>query len=330
MFKTLSILLLSVVNISVYSSGLKSYTPLDNIKEVQKLANKNNTTAERAEYIKELYYSVNGYPDGYDTSMKADPHLNLFNMVLGENGVGGILYSAGYTTCEEIPASGSASGTVQGIGTLNLTFGTPAKTVPSYYGTDGGTTMDRKITVQDTSSVTITIELKCNTNTAIQTGYVKMDFTEYEIVYEGFFQQNSSTGAVDLDIYIKTEGGGGNLLIPTQFRTADGQNFTIYSGYISLSGSGNQYVVAVNGSTSGKAQIAYLSTTETTGAATTTAPNNYGSLPSAGGTFVSVECIDVANETVTTGCTSIPAPGSLSIGGQTSNWTVGVLKSISL
>lgn len=324
-----ALLLGGPVNAANYTQSANKFQ--ETVDQLQEFAIKSNkSTADRAQYVKELYYSVNGYPAGTDTSMKAQPHLEQFNLILGETGIGGILYSAGYQTCESIPTSGSTSGSVQGVGALTLTFGSPTKTIPSYYTTDAGKTMDRNITVS--GGVTLTIELKCHDDTAIQTGFVRLDFTQYSIVYEGYFQQNSTTNAVNVDMYIKTQGGGGtNLLIPTQFSTADGENFSIYSGYVNLDSSGpSNYLVAVKGQTNGNAQLAYLSTPDTSGSAATTAPNNFGSLSSSGSTTVAVECIDIANETITTGCSSIPAPGSLSVGGTTSTWTISSLRSISL
>lgn len=317
-----------------FGSGLKSINPKSiqaNVEKIRKLGNKTSTPAQRAQYIKELYYSVNGYPAGTDTSNKADPHLQLFNQILGANGVGGILFSEGYENCSDIPSSGSASGSVPRAGTLNLTFGTATKTVPSYYLSDAGTSMDKRIVVS--GAVSLEIELKCNTNTQIQTGYVKMTWTEYSVVYEGYFQKNGDTGAVNVDMYVKTQAGGGqNLLIPTQFSTSDGDSFRLFSGYVYLSGGGgNQdYLVGVNGVANGKAQMNFLQTTDTSGSPVTTAPNNFGSLSSAGGTVVATECIDVPNETTTTGCTAVPAPGSLTIGGTTSTWTLTSLKAVSL
>lgn len=335
MFKQILKILMIGPIVSTFGNGLdhsqtRSFLPKESMKKLTAFADK-STTAGRAKYIKDLYYSVNGYPAGYDTSNSPDPYLNLFNSILGEKGIGGILYSSGYKSCDAIPDSGTASGAVDRIGTLNLTFGTSSKTVPSYYPADGGKAMDKKITVS--GSVDVSIELKCNVDTTIQTGYVKLTFSQYNIVYEGYFQQNSTTNAVNVDLYVKTQTGGGtNLLIPTQFSTADGDNYSIYSAYIDLSGSGGNgnYLVAVNGATNGKAQIAYMNTTDSSGTATTTAPNNFGGLSSSGGTSVAVECIDIPTETLTTGCSNIPAPGSLSIGGTTSIWTVSSLKNVSL
>ncbi|MDD0854004.1 hypothetical protein HBN50_12905 [Halobacteriovorax sp. GB3] len=339
MYKTLfkiplALLLIQSQTFAMNFESFQKYAQTKKEHAYNKFSNKSGTTtADRAQYIKSLYYSVNGYPDNYDTTNLADPHLNLFNNILGENGVGGILYSAGYTSCDTIPSSGTASGTSPQVGTLNLTFGSATKSVPSYYTTNGGDAMDKNMTVSGNASVTVTVELKCHDDSALQTGYVKLNFTEYSVVYEGYFQQNTTTGAVNLDMYIKTQTGGGtDILIPTQFVTTDGQNYKIYSAYLGLSGGGGvvDYLVAVNGVTNGKAQIAYLNTTDTSGSALTTAPNNFGSLTSAGGTTVAVECIDMSNETTTTGCSAIDAPGSLTIGGTTSTWTLSSLKSVSL
>jgi hypothetical protein len=180
-----------------FKSGLESF---------KGFSTETSTAAQRAQYVKELYYSVNGYPAGTDTSTKPQPHLEVFNLILGANGIGGILFGEGYETCADIPTSGSASGDVLRVGTLNLTFGAGTKTVPSYYTTDAGTTMDKRITVS--GQVTLEIELKCNDSTAIQTGYVKMTYTDYNVVYEGYFQQNSNTGAANVDMYVKTQAGG--------------------------------------------------------------------------------------------------------------------------
>ncbi len=313
----------SVVN----AKNIKSFSPQKTVDRILALSNKSDSTEARAQYVKELYYSVNGYPDDFDSSRSPQPHLELFNSILGEGGVGGVLYSNGFETCDAIPDSGTATGSVTGIGTLNLAFGTAAKSVPSYYPTDSSSTMDKHITIDAGSFVDITLELKCNTDTAIQTGYVKMDYTSYDIVYEGYFQQNSTTGAVNVDMYVKTETGNGDeLLIPTQFVTADGENFTIFSAYVYPSGSGGaNYLVAVSGETNGKAKMGFLNTYETSGAEATTSPDNFGSL-----TGAYVECIDVPTETITTGCDDIPAPGSLTIGGTTSTWSVNSLKAVSL
>ena len=334
MLKNTLKLLIFCLAIQTSAKGLsafdaKSFFPKKVVSRIESLSksNKTNNTAGRAQYVKELYYSVNGYPSDFDSSMSPEPHLEFFNSVVGGGGVGGVLYSSGYETCDAIPDSGTASGSVPRIGTLNLTFGSASKSVPAYYPTDSSSDMDKKITVDSGGFVDITLELKCNDDLSIQTGYVKLDYTSYDIVYEGYFQQNTTTGAVNLDMYIKTETGGGTeLLIPTQFSTEDGESYTMYSGYIYPNGGGgSDYVVAVNGETNGKAQMAFLSTSATSGTEITTAPNNFGSVGGA-----TVECIDVPTEVVTTGCSSIPAPGTISIGGTSSTWTVSSLRNVSL
>ncbi len=332
MFKLAFVIFSFCLLVNIQANGLKvnNFNPQKSAERLRKMGNTIMNTADRAQYIKELYYSVNGYPATYDTTNLADPHLDLFNNILGANGVGGILFGAGYETCDAIPTSGSASGSAgPRVGTLNLNFATGTQTIPSYYQTDASTTMDKRINVS--GQVAVSIELKCHANSAVQTGYVRLDYSQFNIVYEGFYQKNSTTGAVNLDIYVKTQAGGGqNILIPTQFSTTDGENYRIYSAYINLDGGGQNYIVAVNGIVNGNGQIAYLNTTDTTGGPVTTAPNNFGSLSNAGGTSVAVECIDVTNETTTTGCSAIPAPGSLVIGGTTSTWTVNSLSAVSL
>lgn len=332
MFNIISIILLSCVISTASAFGYsqrKLFPPIETIDRVLSFSDKTNTTAERAQYVKELYYSVNGYPAGTDTSFKPQPHLELFNQAMGSGGVGGVLYSSGYKTCDAIPTTGSTSGTSQVAGTLNLTFSAGTKTIPSYYPVDASSTMDKRIAIS--GNVAVELELKCNTDATIQTGYVKFTYTQYDIVYEGYFQQNSTTGAINVDMYVKTQTGGGiNLLIPTQFVTTNGESFSLYSAYIYPDGGGRNYIVAVNGVANGDAQVAFLETTDTAGGPVTTAPHNFGNLSTAGGTVVAVECIDITNETLTTGCSAITAPGSLVIGGTTSTWTVNSLSAVSL
>lgn len=336
MFKyTIKILLLLLLSYKINAYSSNELIPNSAFSPLESFSNKKNkSTSDRVDYIKELYYSVNGYPPDYDTSMKPQPYLEQFNLALGENGVGGILFSSGYETCDAIPTTGNASGTSTVVGTLNLTFASATKTVPSYYTTDAGKAMDKRISVSGAGDISVDIELKCNDDTSIQTGYVKFTSTQFNVVYEGYFQQNSTTKAINVDMYIKTEtGGGSQILIPTQFFTTDGEQFTIFSAYIGLGGGGGgsgNYLVAVQGTANTKAQIAYMNTTDTSGSPVTTSPNNFGSLSSSGGTQVNVECVDIATKTTTTGCPSISAPGSLAIGGTTSMWTVSSLKAVSL
>ena len=123
------IIKLSIICLSsqVLASGVNSFSPSS--RSIINKSAKNFqilTAADRVEYVQDLYYEVNGYPDGYDLTGKPQPYLDLINLSLGERGLGGDLFSLGYTSCDAIPDSGSGSG----LKWSSLTFGSATKSIP--------------------------------------------------------------------------------------------------------------------------------------------------------------------------------------------------------
>lgn len=289
-----------------------------------------NTTEGRAKYARYLYYLVNGASGNY--TIQGESHLQLFNSIFGAQGLGGVLYSNGFEKCDSIPTSGTASGTVtQGSNSmeLNLNFSTGTKILPSFYAVDGGKTMDTRISFS--ASITdMVVEMKCSDSSTVSSGYILMDYPNYGVTMEGFFQQDSSSGAVNLDFYIKTVDGANNpIILPIQFKTEDGSSYTIFSAFLKPS-SNNYNVVAVQGTVNSSAQIAFLQTTATVGSEVTTTPDGFGGLTSNGSTTVATECVEMSTHTTTTGCAAIPAPSPVTINGMTNSWTVNSMKALVL
>lgn len=288
------------------------------------------TTEGRAKYARYLYYLVNGPSGNY--TIQEQPHLDLFNSIFGAQGLGGILYSNGFENCESIPTSGTASGTVsQGSNsmTLDLNFSAGTKTLPSFYPVDGGETMDTRISFS-ASITNMVVEMKCSDSSTVSSGYILMDYPNYGVTMEGFFQQDSSSGAVNLDFYIKTVDGANNpIILPIQFKTEDGSSYTIFSAFLKPTDN-NYNVVAVHGTVNSSAQVAFLRTNATAGSDVTTTPDNFGSLSDSGTTTVATECVEMSTHTTTTGCAAIPAPSPVVINGMTNSWTVNSMKALVL
>lgn len=317
MFKILLILL--ALNTHVWAEQLPSE---DDIATVQ----------GKAKYARYLYYLVNGADGEYTLQLGDGDYLGTLNNVFGANGIGGILFENGYKSCEDIPTSGSASGDIS-VGssseTLTLNFSAASKTVPAGYPESAGEQMDTRVTTNG-NSVDVVAEFKCSDSSNIDTGYLLMDYTSFGVKMEGYFQKNSTTGATNVDIYIKTTSGSNQtILIPTQFKTADGTNYTIFSGFLNTT-TGRATVTAVQGTVNGNAQIAYLDSTDTTGAPVTTAPNDYGNLTTAGGTTVDTACVEMSSHSTSSDCDAIPAPDTLTINGTANDWTLTNLRNITL
>ena len=306
--------LLLIVSISAFAN-----TVLDGNSDT-------TTLAGRAEYARYLYYTVNGAGAGYSVQNQA--YLDQINMVTGSTGLGGILFEGGYKTCDDIPASGSLTGTVMNQ-SITLVFGTPTKTVPASYGANGGLAMNKRINVSSGDFINLQLELKCDTDTNIQTGYLLMDYPNAAFKNESYFYTNATTGAANVDVYIEAETGSGQkLIMPTHFKTTDGTNFNLYSGYVGTNGT--NFVVAIKGEANGKAQLAFLSSYATSGAVMTTTPDNYGDLTSGMDTTIEIDCVDMSTNTATTGCSTIDAPDTISMNGRSNSWTITDLKNISL
>jgi hypothetical protein len=104
------------------------------------------TEAGRANFVRFMYFLVNGAATGYEIPGPPGGYVGIINEMTGANGLGGGLKKAGYNECSDIPTSGTVSHTGSN-GTFAMTFATGSKTVPSHFGSNAGETFGKKVTV---------------------------------------------------------------------------------------------------------------------------------------------------------------------------------------
>ena len=206
------------------------------------------TTSGNLDFVKWMYFVVNGPPSG-DTIGSDESTTGLVDLVetlLGSGGIGGILYSQGYTSCADIPSSADALT----FGTYSFSYASGTRTIPSHFPTSG--TMDTRITVANSGTDFLQAEFKCSGND--QTIYMRLS-TDDNLDFEVYYHVNAAESESYMDFYWLNSDE--NTRAGIRFYTDDGSNFQMW---ISTSDpTENEYFsVAAVGSVGGDANLAII------------------------------------------------------------------------
>lgn len=184
--------------------------------------------------VRFLYFLINGPgPNGYPDGMGGpdDGFLGMIRQITGPNALGGGLSASGYSTCDSVPATGSATMTDE-EGTFTMYFETPVKSVPSGY-TGAGSTFNKRVTVQFNGTTFMNIEFNCATTV----GWMRMAMGENGMVtaplrnIEVYWDTETSSAAT-LELYMYYEAGeataNGNEYFMTRFETETGNKYKFW------------------------------------------------------------------------------------------------------
>ncbi len=158
------------------------------------------TVSGKASYARYLYYLINSPAAGYAIRGSETGFVGLINLLTGNEGIGSVIRSAGYNTCDEIPISGSADYTGTDGLFYTMTFLPPSsRTVPAHFPTGSTEAFDKRITLTRSEANLLNMELKCQAETGLITGYLRMNTYEQDGTdgrqLESYFQFNSTTKA---------------------------------------------------------------------------------------------------------------------------------------
>ncbi len=279
-----------------------------------------------SDFIRYNYYAFNGAAGDYEIQQGLG-FLEVINNILGSNGVGGVLGSKGYASCESIPTSGSASGSVSAQGqtvSISFTFGAAKRKVPSHFPHKAGEKFDASVNI-NTPMGKFYVEMKCaGSNITTAYNYSINNQGTGETVNEAFYQKDESTNAVYVDFYMSNNTI--NVIDINRFVTTDGSKFSIYHfGYGSSMQQGNAY--AITGTANEKVNVNAVIISNLTG---DVVPKNIFSDLSAsntgGGQTVVSSCIDMQTNAATTGCLALESTADLAIDNTTYSWNFNSIK----
>jgi hypothetical protein len=197
-----------------------------------------STSAGRGDFIRFLYFMVNGAPEGSGYTF-IGPNGGFVGMIKQmTNKLGAALGRAGYATCEDIPTVGSTSQTITKDGvsiTMRMDFGVGTQTIPSGYGTLSGT-FQKRVTVFRGDDRVMAFEMTCANGSGIRTGYIVADKDmmkesgrEVSRGMEIYFQKNENTNASRVDMLQVAEGSASNgEKLAVTFSTDDGDSFQLW------------------------------------------------------------------------------------------------------
>lgn len=247
------------------------------------------------QHLRFMYFLINGAPNGYPAGMDGPEggFLGMIRQVTGPTALGAGLRTAGYSACNDIPASGSAEMVEEGNGTFSMFFEPPLKTIPTGY-TGAGTTFEKRVVVQFDGTTFFNIEFNCSTTV----GWIRMNMGENNPTsgtqrnIEVFYDTTDSTNA-KLELYMFNEPGltTGNEYFVAKFQTLSS---SVYKFWIvrAQNKTGNIYGfrAAVHGDTSTDNANAFFMSESTTIDDTSTGHTDTGNIDSASGG--DVQCID--------------------------------------
>lgn len=270
------------------------------------------TDLNKANFVRYYYYLVNGPSSDYTMPNNNMNYVGIVNGYL--DGLNSILASNGYSDCDSIPTSGSATGSVQGM-SFDMAFSAGTKSVPSSFPNDGGETYDKRMVVSQSGSNFLEIQLKCS-SASMTTGYILMGnqtLTE-GTMYEAMFQMDSSTNLTYLDFVVWV---AANRKFVTRFTTDDGDSYKLYTMYLWM---GNYIGAAINGTANGVTNFNTLSTSSTTSDTYSVNIHDVSSITNDMNQTVHNVCLDMSNNTSTTGCSAITSAGTMTINGTSHNF----------
>lgn len=313
-----------------YSAGTRVKRMHAGLLETQKAlaattldpANMNfGTVAGRADFIRFLYFLVVGptaeyvIPNGPENGL-----VGIIKQLMGKDGIGGGLYQMGYTTCSSIPTSGSE--TIDDNGdTILITFGTPAKTIPAHYGSYGGGSFAKSVSLAVNSVNMLNLEFNCESG-GLNSGYARLHAAEDSRDMEMYWLRDASAQDAYLDFYMTHDGASEDEKAAVQFRTLDDNVYDLFLFRNQDNASGNDEGAAfgVRGDAStGLVKAHYVFDSNDATLDDTTA---IGSATS--------ECIDLSTNAAGAGCGNITAPNNVNFLGAAFSWTIDSLADLTL
>ena len=277
------------------------------------------TPAGQGDFIRFLYFMVNGVPEGSGYTFPG-PNGGFVGMIKQmTNKLGAALARAGYSNCEDIPTSGSASQTITKDGvavTMRMDFSVGTKAIPGGYGSLIGN-FEKRVSVFRGDDQVMAFEMTCANGSGIRTGYIVADKDmmkesgrEVSRGMEIYFQKNENTNASRVDMLQVAEGSASNgEKLAVTFSTDNGDSFQLWMIRTTTTG-GDSF--GVNGTRS--TNLATLSSIHSTPAS---APftSNTDLIESVSGTNITptlgvfTSCLNFTGVNVTTGtgCSNINA-----------------------
>lgn len=188
------------------------------------------TFAGKISYARYLYFLINGPGPGYAIRGPETGFAGIINPLTGNEGIGSILRSGGYASCAELPNSGTAAGTDNEGHTYQLVFLSPStRTIPSHFANSPTESFDKRLTIARDGVAQMEIELKCDLDSPIVSGYFRLDGIATDETdgrqLETYFQTNADTKARFVDIFMSYPEGGEGEKLAARFLTLDGNEY---------------------------------------------------------------------------------------------------------
>ncbi len=205
-----------------------------------------STSAGRGDFIRFLYFMVNGIPEGSGYTLMG-PDGGFVGMIKQmTNKLGGALARAGYADCDSIPTTGQASETITKDGiamTMTMRFSLGTLTIPNGY-VGAGSVFAKRVSVFKGDDQVMAFEMTCPAGTGIRTGYIIADkdmmkepLREVKRNMEAYFQKNENTNASRVDMLQIAEGSASNgEKLAVTFNTDDGDSFQLWMIRTTLNG----------------------------------------------------------------------------------------------
>lgn len=278
------------------------------------------TVAGRADFIRFLYFTVVGPSADYSVPNGPTGGLvGIVQQVMGADGFGGALYQMGYTTCDAIPATGSRQ-INDNTDVYDITFATPAKTIPAHYGSYGGGAFTKSVTIALNSTNMVKIEFNCE-SAGLSSGYIRMNASEEPRNLELYYLRDKTNTKGYLDFYMTYSGTEYAEKAAVQFSTTDDVNYNLFlfrnQDNIAVGNDqGAGFALSGNSST-GLVKVHYIFDSDAT-------------LDDATAINASVnECISLVTNAASAGCGNIIVPTNVNLG-VAFEWTIQSLASLSL
>lgn len=278
------------------------------------------TPAGRADFIRFLYFLVVGPTADYSIPNGPTGGLvGIVQQVMGSEGFGGALYQMGYTSCDSIPATGSQE-INENTDVYNISFSTPSKTIPAHYGSYGGSSFTKSVSIALNSVNMVKVEFNCEAG-GLSSGYIRMNVPDENRNLELYYLRDKTNTKGYLDFYMTYSGAAYDEKAAVQFSTTDDINYNLFlfRSQDNISGNDEAAGFGLNGSSStGLVKVHYVFDNNDNVLDNSTAIGSASS-----------ECISLVTNDSSTGCGSISTPTNVTLGAAYS-WTIQSLIGLSL
>ena len=239
-FSSVLILMLSIFNLNIQApsqtqsddSLAQVFDRISFIKHAQANDILTGGDGKLPQHLRFMYFLINGAPNGYPQGMEGPDggFLGMIRQITGPTALGGGLTSAGYSSCDSVPDTGSASMVEEGNGTYTMYFEPPLKTIPAGY-TGAGGKYEKRVVVKFDGTTFFNIEFNCSTTV----GWIRMNMGESNPTagvqrnIEVYYDTTDSADA-RLELYMVNEPGvsTGNEYFVAKFQTASSETYKIW------------------------------------------------------------------------------------------------------